>query len=90
MAALINTLRPGAERWSTEPCVQKGLVMTKKKGEGVPALQNEDVTGLTEEKQEEIIKRSGRASRKEAAEEFYKEEGKQAQQSKPESSNQRK
>jgi hypothetical protein len=63
--------------------------MTKKKGKGVPALQNDDVTGLTEEKQEEIIKRSGQASRKEAAEEFYKEEGKQAQQSKAESSKQR-
>ena len=63
--------------------------MTKKKKEGVPALQNEDVTGLTEEKQEEIIERSGRAPRKDAAEEFYREEGKQAQQSDLGSSDQR-
>jgi hypothetical protein len=53
--------------------------MTKKTGEGVPALQNEDVTGMTEEKQEEIIERSGRSPRKDAAEEFYAEQSKQAQ-----------
>lgn len=55
--------------------------MGKKPKEGVPALQNEDVTGMTEDKQEEIVKRSGRAPRKDAAEEFYREEGEQAKQS---------
>ena len=55
--------------------------MAKKTDEGVPALQNDDVTGMTEEKQEEIIERSGRAPRKDAAEEFYEEQGEQARQS---------
>jgi hypothetical protein len=53
--------------------------MPKKPAEGVPALQNDEVTGMTEEKQEEVIKRSGRAPREDAAEEFYREEGEQAQ-----------
>ena len=52
--------------------------MSKKINEGVPALQNDDVTGMTEEKQEEVIRKSGRAPRKRAAEEFYREEGHQA------------
>ena len=52
--------------------------MRKKKGEGVPALQNDGVTGMTEEKQEAVIKQSGRAPRKDAAEEFYEELGEQA------------
>jgi hypothetical protein len=55
--------------------------MTKKTEEGIPALQNDDVTGMTEEKQEEIIERSGRAPRKDAAEEFYEEQGEQARRS---------
>jgi hypothetical protein len=55
--------------------------MTKKTDEGVPALQNEDVTGMTEDKQEEIVERSGRAPRKDAAEEFYEEQGEQARNS---------
>jgi len=50
----------------------------KNKDEGVPALQNEDVTGMTEEKQEKVVRQSGRAARKEAAEEFYEELGEQA------------
>jgi hypothetical protein len=33
---------------------------------------------MTEEKQEEIVGRCGRASRKDAAKEFYEEEGEQA------------
>jgi hypothetical protein len=49
-----------------------------KRAKGVPALENEDVTGMTEDKQEEVIERSGRASRKDAAEEFYEEQGQQA------------
>jgi hypothetical protein len=52
--------------------------MGKKTPEGVPALRNDDVTGMTEDKQEEIIERSGRAPRKGAAEEFYKELKEQA------------
>ena len=55
--------------------------MDKKTKEGVPALQNDDVTGMTEEKQEEVIRKSGRAPRKKAAEEFYREEGNQARKS---------
>jgi hypothetical protein len=55
--------------------------MDKKANEGVPALQNDDVTGMTEEKQDEVIRKSGRAPRKEAAEEFYREEGNQARES---------
>lgn len=54
--------------------------MRKKKGEGVPALKNDDVTGMTEEKQEEVVRQSGRAARKDAAEEFYEELGDQARQ----------
>ena len=52
--------------------------MDKKTKEGVPALQNDDVTGMTEEKQEEVIRKSGHGPRREAAEKFYQEEGKQA------------
>lgn len=52
--------------------------MTKKTNKGVPALKNDDVTGLTEEKQEGIIERSGRAPRKDAAKEFYDEQEVQA------------
>jgi hypothetical protein len=52
--------------------------MDKKAEEGVPALKNEDVTGMTEEKQQEVIRKSGRAQRKDAAEEFYEEQGEQA------------
>ena len=55
--------------------------MDKKTKEGVPALQNDDVTGMTEERQDEIIRKSARAPRKKAAEEFYREEGKQASKS---------
>ena len=54
--------------------------MTKRADEGVPALQNEEVTGMTEDKQEEVIERSGRAARKDAAEEFLEEEREQARQ----------
>jgi len=57
--------------------------MARKSGEGVPALQNEDVTGMTEEKQEEVIRESGRAPRTRAAEEFYDEQRDQAAETKP-------
>jgi hypothetical protein len=52
--------------------------MTRKSGEGVPALRNEDVTGMTEEKQDAVIRESGQAARDEAAEEFYDEQAAQA------------
>jgi hypothetical protein len=55
----------------------------KKSGEGVPGLQNEDVTGMTEEKQDEVIRESGRAPRQRAAEEFYEEQQDQAADTKP-------
>jgi hypothetical protein len=57
--------------------------MPRKSGEGVPALQNEDVTGMTEEKQEEVIRESGRAPRSRAAEEFYEEQKEEAAETKP-------
>jgi hypothetical protein len=57
--------------------------MTRKSGEGVPALQNDDVTGMTEEKQDEVIRESGRAPRRRAAEEFYDEQRDQAGDTKP-------
>jgi hypothetical protein len=57
--------------------------MARKSGEGVPALQNEDVTGMSEEKQEEVIRESGRAPRTRAAEEFYDEQQEQAAETKP-------
>lgn len=52
-------------------------------GEGVPALQNEDVTGMSEEKQAEVIRESSRAPRRRAAEEFYDEQRDQAADTKP-------
>jgi hypothetical protein len=52
--------------------------MAKKTQEGIPALQNDDVTGMTEGKQDEVIERSGRAPRKDAAEKFYEEQSEQA------------
>lgn len=55
----------------------------KKSEEGVPALQNDDVTGMTEEKQAEVIRESGRAPRRKAAEEFYDEQQDQAADTKP-------
>jgi hypothetical protein len=52
--------------------------MTKRRGEGVPALQNDEVTGITEERQEEVIRESARAPRKAAAKEFYDAQEEQA------------
>jgi hypothetical protein len=57
--------------------------MARKSGEGVPALQNDDVTGMTEEKQEEVIRESGRAPRNKAAKEFYEEQQEQAAETEP-------
>ncbi len=57
--------------------------MTRKSGEGVPALKNDDVTGMTEEKQEDVIRESGQAPRRRAAEEFYDEQKEQAAETEP-------
>ena len=56
--------------------------MARKPAEGVPALQNDDVTGMTEEKQKDVIRESGRAPRERAAEEFYDEQQDQAAETK--------
>ncbi|HUF34426.1 MAG TPA: hypothetical protein VMN37_00675 [Gemmatimonadales bacterium] len=52
--------------------------MNRKRDESIPALQNDDVTGMTEERQEEVIRQSGRARRKDAAKEFNEEQEDQA------------
>lgn len=52
--------------------------MSKKRHQGVPALRNDQVTGMTEEKQEEVIEKSGRARRDTAAKEFIEEQQSQA------------
>ena len=52
--------------------------MEQHRREGVPALQNDEVTGMTEERQEQVIRESGHAPRKEAAKEFYDEQEEQA------------
>lgn len=57
--------------------------MKRKSGEGVPALQNEDVTGMSEDKQDEVIRESGRAPRRRAAEEFLDEQLDQAADTEP-------
>jgi hypothetical protein len=57
--------------------------MKRKSGEGVPALQNDDLTGMTEDKQEEVIRESGRAPRRRAAKEFYEEQKEQAAETEP-------
>ena len=57
--------------------------MTRKRREGVPALRNEDVTGMTEDKQDQVIHESGEAPRRRAAEEFLDEQQEQAADSGP-------
>ncbi len=52
--------------------------MPKKRREGVPALQNEDVTGMTKRKQEKVARETGKGPREEAAKEFYEEQEEQA------------
>jgi hypothetical protein len=52
--------------------------MAGKPREGVPALKNEEVTGMTEEKQDEVIRESAKAPRDEAAKEFLEEQEEQA------------
>jgi hypothetical protein len=48
--------------------------MARKSGEGVPALQIDHVTGMTEEQEEDVIGESGRAPRRRAAEDFLEEQ----------------
>jgi hypothetical protein len=54
--------------------------MTRRRPDGgVPALRNEDVTGLTEPKQDAVIEESGRdPDRGDAAREFLEEQNDQA------------
>ena len=52
--------------------------MAGKSRKGVPALRNDEVTGMTEKKQEKVIRESGRAPRDEAAKEFLEEQEEQA------------
>jgi hypothetical protein len=57
--------------------------MARKAKKGVPALRNEHVTGMTEEKQEEIARETGRGSRKDAAKRFNQEQQRQAARTPP-------
>jgi hypothetical protein len=57
--------------------------MSRKTKKGVPALRNEDVTGMTEDREEQVIRESGRAPRARAAEEFLDEQQKQAGETEP-------
>ena len=52
--------------------------MTRNRKEGVPALRNDDVTGMSDERQQEVVRQSGRARRKDAAKEFNEEQEQQA------------
>jgi hypothetical protein len=52
--------------------------MSRKTKKGVPALRNEDVTGMTEDREDEVIRESARAPRGRAAEEFLDEQQEQA------------
>ena len=52
--------------------------MPRKVKKGVPALRNEDVTGMTEDREDEVIRESARAPRARAAEEFLDEQQEQA------------
>ena len=57
--------------------------MADREREGVPALRTDEVTGMTEERQEQVIRESARAPRRRAAEEFFDEQEKQAAETKP-------
>lgn len=59
--------------------------MAKKKKKPVRALRNEDVTGITEDKQDQIAKETGTGPRDTAAESFYEEQGRQAGSTEPSS-----
>jgi hypothetical protein len=57
--------------------------MSRRSKKGVPALRNEDVTGMTEEREDAVIRESGRAPRARAAEEFVDEQQEQAAATEP-------
>jgi hypothetical protein len=57
--------------------------MPRKTKKGAPALRNEDVTGMTEEREDQVIRESGRAPRARAAEEFLDEQQEQAAETEP-------
>ncbi|MBA3498459.1 MAG: hypothetical protein H0T86_15265 [Gemmatimonadales bacterium] len=57
--------------------------MPRKSDEGIPALQNDDVTGMSEEKQDDAIRESGHAPRRKAAKEFLDEQAEQAGETAP-------
>jgi hypothetical protein len=57
--------------------------MTRRAKKGVPALRNEDVTGMTQDREDQIIRESGRAPRAGAAEEFLDEQQEQAAATEP-------
>ena len=57
--------------------------MGRTSDEGVPALQNEDVTGMTEERQEKVIRESGRGGRNRAEEELSDKKQDQPARTKP-------
>jgi hypothetical protein len=58
--------------------VYRRRVMAGKSRKGVPALKNDEVTGMTEKKQKKVIRESARAPRDEAAKEFLEEQEEQA------------
>jgi hypothetical protein len=57
--------------------------MSRRSKKGVPALRNEDVTGMTEKREDEVVRESGRAPRARAAEEFLDEQQEQAAATEP-------
>lgn len=57
--------------------------MPRKARKGVPALRNEDVTGMTEAKQERIARETGRGPRTDAAKKFYDEQEDEASRTSP-------
>jgi hypothetical protein len=57
--------------------------MPRKAKKGVPALRNEDVTGMAKEKQEKIARETGRGPRTDAAKRFHDEQEVQASRTPP-------
>ena len=57
--------------------------MPRKTKKGVPALRNEGVTGMTKDREEQVIRESGRAPRARAAVESLDEQRQQAGETKP-------
>ena len=55
------------------------MTRRRKRGDGVPPLRNDEVTGMTESKQDAVIRESGTApDRGDAAQEFLDEQHDQA------------